>query len=291
MEAFDKKSNSVLAIVVSFNGYDKIIETVVALIGQVDYIIVLDNGSNEDSLRVIRKIEKEFNTKIIYFGKNVGIGEALNYGVKFALEHGFNWVLTMDQDSVAHPEMVTEMLATACRHKKLSMVSPSIFAKDKNSRLIDEEVGYVITSGNLIPIGVFSTIGLYNERYFIDSVDFEFCLRAKNSGIVLLKSGKAFLSHELGKSVLKCFFGFSWLYVEHSPIRRYYIYRNHFRLAADYFRTNPLFVIKKTLGLIFYTFEISVFDNQRIQNFSMIRRGIFDYFRGRSGPLNMSARK
>lgn len=45
--------------------------------------------------------------------------------------------------------------------------------------LLFRERKTLITSGMLIPLSLFGKIGMFREDYFIDSVDHEFCLRAR----------------------------------------------------------------------------------------------------------------
>ena len=285
MNKYNKESNSVLAIIVSFNGGVQLRETATALIDQVESLLIVDNGSNESTLQVIRELEVELNIHTIFFGENIGIAGALNHGVKLAQDQGFQWILTMDQDSVAQPEMVSEMLATSSKFNNSPMVTPSIFSRVFDRVNGDVKVVYAITSGNLVPISVYSRIGLYKTDYFIDSVDFEFCLRAHNAGIKLIRSSKAFLQHQLGVAIVKSFLNFKWTYIEHKPIRRYYIYRNHFYLTAEYLQSNPYFIIKKSLVLIFYTLELIIFDTQRVENIIMILRGLNHYLKGKTGSF------
>ena len=46
-------------------------------------------------------------------GKNYGLATALNVGCKIALENGFDWVVTMDQDTWLREDYLSNMLHAA----------------------------------------------------------------------------------------------------------------------------------------------------------------------------------
>ena len=54
------------------------------------------------------------------------------------------------------------------------------------------------------------------------------------------------------------------------------MYRNHIKLSRDYFRTHPIFIIKKTLLIIIMLIEILIFDKNRHENIKYIVLGIKD---------------
>jgi rhamnosyltransferase len=280
-----KNNNSVLCIIVSYNGADKLSKTVKALVDQVEDILIIDNGSQQETIDLIMSMHKNLNIKYDLLQSNKGIGFALNKGVLQAKVLRYSWILTMDQDSVANDDMVEELLASAERQKKMCAVSPMIFENNNNAGIKDEIIQYAITSGNLVPTKVFDMVGHYNEDYFIDSVDFEFCLRIKNANLLLVQSKKARLVHELGNLIKKRILWLNVNYIEHTPVRRYYIYRNHLYLSQKYLFKNPQFVIKKSAYLLFYTLNIVMLDDKRIENIKMIALGISDYFKGVVGPL------
>lgn len=76
----------------------------------------------------------------------------------------------------------------------------------------------------MIPIEVIDKVGGMNDDMFIDGVDFEWCLRARNYGYKILQCTSAKLIHELGN-------GNSDKVLSHSPNREYYIVRNSFKMS------------------------------------------------------------
>ena len=277
----------IISIVVSFNGGDKIAKTISALMEVTDFIVVIDNGSTSENLQIIENLCDD-SVVMIKLNENKGIGYALNVGVNFAKKNGYDWVLTMDQDTIVSSSLVAAF-------KKYSEFNPSVMFMapvviDRNKQLRHSKnclLDYAITSGNLLNIGIFSKIGLYNEQLFIDGVDFDFSLRARNAGIEIHEVNQAVIYHELGDEhgEVGCL---SKFYSRHSPTRRYYIYRNLFFLLKNYSLTNPTFAIKTMLSHVLMFFAILIYehDGNGRESRKLIWLGIKDYFSGRMGPIN-----
>jgi len=275
--------NKVLAIIVSYNGGKDIVTTIYALQCQVNEILVVDNASDCNSLEILNNLALEKVITLIKLPKNYGIGFALNIGVKKALYDGYDWVLTMDQDSIAEKNMVHELISCANIESNIVSVSPSLELHGRKNNKKSGFIDYAITSGNLVKTTIFNRIGFYNEDYFIDSIDFDFSLRVRQSGYIIYRSSNAILSHKLGNDAKKSIFGMNFNYIYHSPERRYYMYRNHCYLTKDFFAAFPKFITKKTILSILYIFNIIFFEEKKYVNIKMILHGIRDYFCGVSG--------
>lgn len=274
---------SVLAVVVSFNDGAALIKTVNALVGQVGKVVIVDNASKPETRSCIAELEATLGIEPVYLHENMGIGGALNIGVSIARKEHFDWVLTMDQDSIAAPQMVSEMLMSAEKCQDAAVICASLVADRIEKRNKDKVVASAITSGNLVKVSCLQFVGDYNERYFIDSVDFEFSLRARNAGYRIVKCGSANLHHRLGETRVVSLMGYKYRYTLHSPLRRYYMYRNHLYLVAEFWSKNPVFLMKKTIIAFYGIVEIAIFDPQRWANLKMIGRGIADCFKSRDG--------
>lgn len=274
---------SVLAVVVSFNDGAALIKTVNALVNQVGKVVIVDNGSRAETRSCIAELEATLGIAPVYLHENMGIGGALNIGVSIARKENFDWILTMDQDSIAAPQMVSEMLMSAKKCQDAAVICALLVADGNEKRNKDKVVTSAITSGNLVKVSCLQYVGDYNERYFIDSVDFEFSLRVRNAGYKILKCGRANLHHRLGEIRVVSLMGYKYRYTLHSPLRRYYMYRNHMYLVAGFWYKNPFFLIKKTILAICGIVEITVFDPKKWINLKMIGRGLRDWFRASDG--------
>lgn len=82
-------------------------------------VIIVDNASTDNSLKVIEEIKKNHPTctiKVIKLKKNLGYGRAVNIG---ALYTKFDLILASNNDIIFHPKYLENLYATYCYAKKL----------------------------------------------------------------------------------------------------------------------------------------------------------------------------
>jgi rhamnosyltransferase len=267
----------VTAVIISFNGADHTGECADSLARQVDRVVIVDNGSDEPSRAQLRTSAEGKNWELIWLENNLGIAAALNVGLKAALRHGSRWMLTMDQDSIAAPDMLaafSETIATAPTAVCVSAAVPSI-----NPSTTGQTLRYAITSGNMVQTSVAAEVGGYCEELFIDGVDFDFSLRLNDAGHAIYCSLGAKLNHRLGDKISKIPF-----HTFHSPLRRYYIFRNYWVLMSRHSRNHPAFAARLTISHILQLVTIVGFGEQRLRSLRLIARGCLDAMRGRLGP-------
>lgn len=228
----------VAAIIVSYNPDSNLFDSINLLLNQVEKVIIVDNGSKEKYVKYIKSINED-KIEIILNKENLGIATALNIGVRKALENGYEWILTMDQDSKASPDMVKKMFnvynsINREERKDILSIFPNfvderIQSIEENSNMNSYEyVDADITSGNLLRKEVFEKVGFFDDSLFIDLVDTDFCMRLNEKGIKMIKIRDAVLYHSLGESkTIKGILG-SFNTSNHSALRRYYMTRNRF---------------------------------------------------------------
>ena len=102
--------NSVCCVIVTYNIGERFYSCYNAIAKQVEKVIIVDNGSNQETISIIKKLSENQNTISIFNKENLGIASALNIGIKRALDEGFQWILTMDNDSIATNDMIKDML-------------------------------------------------------------------------------------------------------------------------------------------------------------------------------------
>ena len=282
--------SKVAAIIVSYNPDKNLLDSVNLLISQVEKIIIVDNGSIEEKRKDISSIKDIDNERIevIFNEENLGIATALNIGVREALKQGFNWILTMDQDSKASKDMVEKMFEVYNNIDKKERKSIlSIFPNFVDERIQSIEENSVmntyeyvdadITSGNLVKAEVFDKVGFFDDSLFIDLVDTDFCMRLNEKNIKMIKVRDAILYHSLGESQsVKSIFG-KFNTSNHSALRRYYMTRNRFYIWEKYKDLNS-FTLNRDKKLFKKEFiKIILGEKDKVNKIKMVFKGYKDY--------------
>ena len=285
----------VAAIIVSYNPDSNLFDSINLLLNQVEKVIIVDNGSKEKYVKYIKSINED-KIEIILNKENLGIATALNIGVRKALENGYEWILTMDQDSKASPDMVKKMFnvynsINREERKDILSIFPNfvderIQSIEENSNMNSYEyVDADITSGNLLRKEVFEKVGFFDDSLFIDLVDTDFCMRLNEKGIKMIKIRDAVLYHSLGESkTIKGILG-SFNTSNHSALRRYYITRNRFYIWEKYKGLNS-FTLNRDKKLFKKEFvKIILGEKDKVNKIKMVLRGYKDYKKGIKGKL------
>jgi rhamnosyltransferase len=281
-------SNDVAAVVVLYRPSSDVVSNVAAFANQVDRVFAIDNSEGPDS-DVVSAIREISNVEYIPLGENLGIAAALNIGARHALEAGYPWVLTMDQDSTATSGMVAALLRCAAdKPANQGLFSPvhrqegvELRARESGCR----EVLTAMTSGNLLSVAALERVGWFDESLFIDSVDHDLCLRLHDAGLGVFEYGAAVLMHRVGATRR------SRLIVSahpshHSSLRRYYITRNRFIVSERHREKHPEYRVGEMRALRRELVKIVLFEDDKLEKLRMSWRGYRDYTRGVTGPYS-----
>ena len=250
----------ICAVIVSYNPTAILLRNIESLLKQVSRVLVVDNGSTDT--KFLTKVEEEYAISMIKLKINTGVAYALNQGLSWCIKNSYKLMLTMDQDTILSDNAVLELLKAMHRFDAQSVG----INWDKTMKK-DEEVSYLITSGNLVFSDIASEVGGYDDQLFIDSVDFDFSLRLSDYGYKMIKVTKAIAEHQIGERQEGS------NYTTHSVNRYYYIYRNHFYLTRKYWQGHKLFCLKKHMALAMDFIEILLKDTDRCEKIKMLRRG------------------
>src|SRR5258706_2194817 len=161
--------NGIAAVVVLYYpGEEEVSRNIKSYLPFVNLLVVVDNTDSEpgknigDNLMSLDKSIRYISNK-----KNEGIGYALNKAASIALQEGYSWLLTMDQDSffdADQPEKYFSFFQNNLADKKDIAViaplhSPGNLNNDPNSY---SEAIAVITSGSLIQLVNWKEMRGYN---------------------------------------------------------------------------------------------------------------------------------
>ena len=85
-------------------------------------VIIVDNNSSDGSAAFVA--EKYPKVKFLALDKNYGFSGANNFALRDALARGFDFVLLLNNDTFADPQMVAEMIAMMETDPRIAVVSP-----------------------------------------------------------------------------------------------------------------------------------------------------------------------
>lgn len=226
---------SVVVILVNWNGYPFTSQCLRSLAGVIYpnfNIIVVDNGSSDDSLS---RLKKE-NPRCIYLksAENLGFAGGNNLGIEYALKKGYDYIMLLNNDTEVAPDFLSRLVNVMVenREKRLGVVQPLIMYNHDRSMIwsaggkfrkatgdshtllersvlndTDVSEGYPVDwiTGccMLLTADCIRATGLLNPSYFAYYEDVDWSLRIRDNGYSLYVVPTAKIFHEAGSSSKK----------------------------------------------------------------------------------------
>ncbi|MFC1649235.1 glycosyltransferase family 2 protein [Patescibacteria group bacterium] len=208
-------------------------------------ILIVDNGSTDDSIKKINfhigrklKFSKNKKASLIETGINKGYAGGNNYGLRYALERGADYLMLLNNDTNVDKDFASELIKTHIE-KAAGVVCPKIYFapgfefKNYNksdlgnviwsvggefdwnnvygtNRGVDqvdegqfektEEVDFASGACFLVSREVINKVGLLDENYFMYLEDVDFCHRVKLADFNLVYVPKSEIWHKVAQS-------------------------------------------------------------------------------------------
>jgi len=289
--ADDAYRSKVWAVVVTHNPTPDFEQNVRALIPQVKRVIIVDNQSSPAIQEFVGTVASTYESEIIWSQQNLGIASALNLGVDLALtSNACQWILMLDQDSRVPPDFVARMFNgyDACPFKdKVALIGATYQLAFRPLRtpgpgknaLIFREVKTLMTSGTLAKKSVFADCGNFDESFFMDYVDHEFCFRVRRHGFRIIQVNNAILKHQLGSPTLHQILGRQFVTSNYSPNRRYHQARNRMIFYRRYLCTDTLWIVHEIFRWFREIVKMIVVEGDRKNKLASVGRGVRDGFK------------
>lgn len=282
------RSSVIAAVVILYHPDVKTVENILSYANAVDKLYLYDNSETSNE-RLFAPLSNVASCKYLFAGGiNRGIGAAINEAAEIALKESIDWLFTFDQDSRADAEMVPKMrkyIESIDYRDCVGIVAPRIVSPidtRPDDSYIQEEpyimyVSTVIQSGALHNLSAFKKVGGYDERLFIDYVDFDYCVRCRLAGFVIAKiPGAAIYHQEDSPFEVQEINGSKRFMGKYSPQRYYYQCRNMLYCKERYREIAPDFSAQceRGLGILYKQLES---DRNYEENVVAVRKAENDY--------------
>ena len=268
--------------------------------------MIVDNGSTDTEVAALKGLASRLGLVLVLNAANLGVAKALNQGAEALMDRGLRWAITQDQDSSPAADMVRRLRATAADHsaEPVAIVAPNVIDRGMplgSRRWFSLEpvlgIGFrrlpcngvalrnvvTITSGSLVHIQTLRDLGGFDERLFIDFVDTDYCLRAARARHSIVVDCTAKLFHRVGAKQKKTVLGLSLSPTYHSPLRRYYLFRNRVLMIRKHALYWPHWLSYEAAATVHTLAAILFFEPDKWRQFYACFIGTWDGVMGRSG--------
>ena len=226
-------ATKVVSLVLNWNRRDLLLECLASLAsmaipeGTCHRVIVIDNGSTDDSVAATRRAHPEF--ELLCLPDNLGFAAGMNAGLRRALEQGADWTLLINNDATVDPVLLEQLLPATRkppegRDGPVGMLAPTIYYHDRPETIWPSagarrpwtlaprdrtaapptREAYDVDWANgcclLVSAAMWRAVGLFDERYRFYYEDHDLCLRARHAGWRLLHLPRARAWHRVAAS-------------------------------------------------------------------------------------------
>jgi GT2 family glycosyltransferase len=257
----------VCVVIPNWDGADMIGETIDSLKKQslgCD-ILVVDNGSKDGSLELLRPMVAKKEIILIELPKNIGFAGGVNVGFDYAINHDYEAVATLNNDAVADKDWLTNMFACLQDDLTVATVTCKILSRDgktidstgdwlsiwglpyprgrgeQTSKKYDEHTDILGASGgaSLFRTSMLKKVGLYDPDFFAYYEDIDLSLRTRLAGWQIRFEPRAFVLHATsstgnrvrGFTTLQTMKNLPWILIKDIPASIFWRMLPRFALA------------------------------------------------------------
>lgn len=262
-------------------------ENINAIINQVDRVLLFANGS--DTYLQVSNLKNTFNSiELIYSNQNRGIAFGLKSIMDYSVQNAYDWVFTIDQDSVSQPGLIAaykryiglpKVGILTCNIVDRNFKQDSGFSENEKY----QEVERCITAGSFMNVSAYSQSDGYDSKMFIDSVDWDICYNFRSHDYRIYKINYNGVLHEVGHGKNVHLLWKKYITYGESPLRNYYSARNDVYLAKKY----PEFISKqKSFARELRTqLLIIFFEDQKFAKIKARWKGILTGIKSKNGEI------
>ena len=207
-----QSTRSVVIVILNWNSADDTLAAVESVL-RMDYpnyrVVIVDNGSTDDSIEKLTKIE-DWRVEFIRSPENLGFTGGCNLGFDWALEHGSDYVWLLNSDAVTEVGTLASLVGVAETDPTVGLVTPLIASLKDSSRMIyaggfynaelprcnmtrNIEIGkkwatehskeiLLLGTALLVRVDLIRRIGKLDDGFFAYWEDIDFSVRANKAG-------------------------------------------------------------------------------------------------------------
>ena len=219
-------SPRVLVIVLCHNGVELTLACLESL-RRVEYeradVLIVDNASTDGTPEAVRARFPEVT--VVEAGANLGFAAGNNVGLRYALDHGYDYAMLLNNDTEVAPDFLQSLMAAAEADPAVGMAGPLIFYHDQPdilwsaggaidwrrgaSRMLglneqndqedhtSREVDFVSGCALLVKRTALEQVGLIDERFYMYYEETEWCVRAARAGYRVIVVPQARIWHKI----------------------------------------------------------------------------------------------
>lgn len=171
-------------------------------------IIIVDNASADDSLVQLRAALPKAH--IIANPINSGFAGACNIGIRQAVQMGCEYIFLLNNDALAQEGTVAKLVQASKTKEDSALLGsvlvyiasgtyqffgsrtgsvvrqPEFLTFEKDATLLSQdfiETDFIVGAAFFIPVRVLDRIGPFDESFFLNYEETDFCYRARDAGI------------------------------------------------------------------------------------------------------------
>lgn len=213
----------VICVVVNWNGWQDTVACLQSL-RQQEYgaleVIVVDNGSIDDSCRKIAKVHPWVT--VIESKRNLGFPSGCNIGTRLALERGAEYVWLLNNDTISPPDTLKKLLHSALANSRAGAIGAVLYFMHDPAQVQAWGGGkinlwtsfvshftqpakfcgnvYLTGACMLLPRRVCEEVGIFYEGFFMYCDDSDLGIRLRRAGYELAVAEDTAILHKEGAS-------------------------------------------------------------------------------------------
>ncbi len=229
----------VFIVLLNWNGLNDTDACLESLAG-LDYpnykVIVVDNASTDGSERELRA--RHPTLTLLQSGANLGFAGGNNVGLRYALEHGAEYVWLLNNDTLVEPDALTQLVTKMQREPELGLCGSTLlyesqrdsvqalggarynrwlgtvqhvgqherWPQDVDEGEIEGQLDYLIGASTFVSRLFLETVGLLQDDYFLYFEELDWATRARGqpghqSKFRLGYAAKSIVYHKEGSSI------------------------------------------------------------------------------------------